>query len=81
MSTYSNIYVFDCFKLFYTVYFFYMIMIFCIVIYLQNILFHNDDNHMYIAICDWEFTSRVDSPHTSKYNYGIVEEMNKNIYG
>ena len=33
---------------------------------------------MYIDVCDWGFACRVDSPHTSKYNYGIMEEMNKN---
>jgi hypothetical protein len=33
---------------------------------------------MYISIYDWRFVSRVDSPCTSKYNYGMVEEMNKN---
>jgi serine/threonine protein kinase len=36
---------------------------------LDNILFHRDDDRMYIDICDWGFACRVNSPHTSKYNY------------
>jgi serine/threonine protein kinase len=44
---------------------------------LDNILFHWNDDGMYISICDWGFSYRVDSPHTSKFTYGTVEEMNK----
>ena len=33
---------------------------------------------MYIDLCDRGIAFRIDSPHTSKYNYGTVEEMNKN---
>jgi serine/threonine protein kinase len=43
----------------------------------DSILFHKDGDHMYIDVCDWGFACRVDSPRTSKYNYGMVEEMNK----
>jgi serine/threonine protein kinase len=44
---------------------------------LDNILFHRDDDGMYIGICDWGFSCRVDFPCTSKFTYGTVEEMNK----
>jgi serine/threonine protein kinase len=44
---------------------------------LDNILFHRDDDRMYIGICDWRISYKVDSPRTSNYNYGTVEEMNK----
>ena len=41
-------------------------------------VFYKDGNCMYIGICDWKFASRVNPLHTSKYIYGIAEEMNKN---
>jgi serine/threonine protein kinase len=44
---------------------------------LDNILFLWDDDDMYISICDWGFSYRVDSPRTPKFTYGTVEEMNK----
>ena len=28
----------------------------------KNILFHRDDDHIYIGICDWRFACREDSP-------------------
>jgi serine/threonine-protein kinase RIO1 len=33
---------------------------------LDNMLFHMDEDHMYIGTCDWGFAFRIDSPHTYK---------------
>jgi hypothetical protein len=44
---------------------------------LNTTLFHKDEDRMYIGTCDWEFSFRIDSPRTSKYNYGTMEEINK----
>jgi serine/threonine protein kinase len=43
----------------------------------NNVLFHKDDDCMYIVMCEWGFACRIDFPRTSKYNYGTVEEMKK----
>jgi hypothetical protein len=48
------------------------------VLFLDNILFHKIGDHMNIGICDWGYASRVGFLHMSKYNYGTVEELNKN---
>jgi serine/threonine protein kinase len=48
-------------------------------LFLDNILFHKNEDCMYIGTCDWGFAFRIDSPYTSKYNYRIVEEMKKEI--
>ena len=76
--TYLNNYVFDCLGFSYMVYFFLRDndIVHC-DLSLDNMLFHMDEDHMYIGTYDWGFAFRINFPRTSIYNYGTVEKTKK----
>jgi hypothetical protein len=42
----------------------------------NNILFHRDNDRMYIGICDWGFSCRIDSPRIYPTN-SLMERWKK----